>query len=86
VSGERFMKEITVKMYTKDNLRWIECEELNIFSFAQTFKKAFKEFGEELDILISHYGMCPDNLLAKEAIDLKEYMLELIQEEEDAGV
>lgn len=74
------MKEFTLKFYTENNSRHVACEELSIYEFGPTFKSAMKDFGETLDTLIAHYGMCPDKRLTKEAIELKELMLELIDD------
>jgi hypothetical protein len=74
------MKEFTIKIYNTDDVHWVECEELRMLACGNTFKKIFKELGEELDTMISHYGVRPDDSLSDKAIEFKKLILSLLKE------
>ena len=80
------MTELNLQFYTHGTSRWVQCHELLIFTNGKTFKKAMADFGEELDVLIAHYGMCPESKLSREAIKLKEFLLTFYEDDpnEDA--
>ena len=61
----------------KDGTKWIECEQLGLYGAGKTWKKAFKDAGEDFEFLLESYGRSPDAVLSEGAQKLKEMVLDI---------
>jgi hypothetical protein len=57
----------------------MECPDYRIYSTGKSFEEAFREFGRDLDMVIIHYALAPDEVLHEKAIEYKKKLMKLME-------
>lgn len=57
----------------------LDCDEYHIYASGISFEEAFREFGRDLDMVIIHYALAPDEVLHETAIEYKKKLMKLME-------